>query len=204
MENQPDGPVGAASARHSPAADAIIPGMALVLIPDPSLVLLIGAAGAGKTTFASRHFRPDEVLSSDALRAAISGDESNQAVSRLAFAVLFRELDRRLTAGRLTVVDATNASRSHRAALLRRAARTRTPAVALVLALPAPIVLARNAARARRVDEEIVRRQLAGVTASLAPAGLATEGFATVWVGRSVEAVDGVTFERVPVATAQG
>ncbi len=180
------------------------PGMALVRIPDPSLVLLIGAAGAGKTTFASRHFRPDEVLSSDAFRAAIAGDESNQAVSRLAFAVLFRELDRRLAAGRLTVVDATNASRGHRTALLRRAARTRTPAVALVLALPAPIVLARNAARGRRVDEEIVRRQLAGVAASLAPAGLPTEGFATVWVARSVEAVDGVTFDRVPVASSTG
>ena len=48
--------------------------MTTLEIPDPSLVLLVGAAGAGKTTFAARHFPPDEVLSSDAYRALVSGD----------------------------------------------------------------------------------------------------------------------------------
>ena len=35
-------------------------------IPDYCLVVLIGASGSGKSTFAARHFLPTEVVSSDA------------------------------------------------------------------------------------------------------------------------------------------
>ena len=55
-------------------------------IADPSLVVLIGAAGAGKSTFAARHFADDEVLSSDRYRRLVSGDEADQAATRAAFA----------------------------------------------------------------------------------------------------------------------
>ncbi len=171
--------------------------MATVPIPDPSLVLLVGAAGSGKSTFAARHFAPDEVLSSDAYRALVSGDEANQSVSRIAFSILDRELERRMRAGLLTVVDATNADRRHRARLMVRAEAAGVPAVAIVLALPASVVLARNAARARRVDEEVVRSHLARIDEGLRPGGLATEGYAAVWVARTPEEVDAVTLERV-------
>src|SRR6187431_1909860 len=82
-----------------------IAGVTTILVRDPSLVLLVGAAGAGKTTFAARHFALDEVLSSDAYRALLSGDEANQKVSRVAFSILHRDLERRLRAGHLAVVD---------------------------------------------------------------------------------------------------
>jgi len=69
-------------------------------IPDPALVLLVGPAGSGKTTFAAREFAPDEVVPSDELRGLIGRDEADQTVSRAAFAVLHRIVERRLAAGR--------------------------------------------------------------------------------------------------------
>jgi protein phosphatase len=175
----------------------IIAAMTVVLIPDPALVMLVGAAGSGKSTFAARHFAPDEVLSSDALRARLSGDEANQAVSRTAFAILHRALERRLAAGRLTVVDATNADARGRRDLTRRARAAGVPAVAFVLDLPHAVVLARNAGRARQVDEAVVRLQLARVQAALAPDGLAAEGLAMTWIGRTAADIDAIVVERV-------
>src|SRR5919197_5801069 len=104
----------------------------VVRIPDPSLVVLVGAAGSGKTTFAARWFAPEEVLSSDALREVVSGDAADQRATRSAFGILHRALTRRLAAGRLTVIDATNVQAYARRALLRRSALAGVPAVALV------------------------------------------------------------------------
>ena len=117
--------------------DTIV-GVTTILVPDPSLVLLVGAAGAGKTTFAARHFAPGEVLSSDAYRALVSGDEADQSVSRVAFRILHRELERRLADRLLTVVDATNVAPGNRRQLIRRARAAGVPVVALVLAPPGP------------------------------------------------------------------
>jgi predicted kinase len=151
-----------------------------IAIPDPSLVVLVGAAGAGKSTFATRHFAPDEILSSDAFRALVSGDEADQAATRAAFGRLHRVLSGRLRAGRLVVVDATNVQPRARRALVARATAARIRTTAIVLDLPVGVVLARNAARRpRTVDEAVVRHHLAAVRATVdGPAGLLErEGF---------------------------
>lgn len=169
----------------------------VVEIPDPALVVLVGAAGAGKTTFAARHFAPDEVLSSDALREAISGDAADQRASGPAFGALHRALARRLRDGRLTVVDATNVTAPARRALLGRAARADIPAIAVVLDLPSPVVVARNAARpGRTVPENVVRRQLAELRGSLRD-GLDAEGFAAVVRLGSPEDLDAARVVRI-------
>ena len=173
--------------------------MTTIVVPDPSLVLLVGAAGAGKSTFAARHFAPDEVLSSDAYRALVSGDETNQKVSRVAFSILHRDLERRLLAGHLTVVDATNVEPRNRRELIKRAHAAGVPVVALVLDLHGAIVLARNAGRTRTVDEAVVRSQLERVRTAAGDGVLAGEGCATVWIGRTPEAIDRVVIRRAPV-----
>jgi protein phosphatase len=175
-----------------------------ILVPDPSLILLVGAAGAGKTTFAARHFAPDEVLSSDAYRALVSGDEADQSVSHVAFRILHRELERRLAERRLTVVDATNVARRNRRQLIDRARRAGVPVVALVLAPPTHVVRARNATRPRRVDEEVVRNQLEHVERTAGDGVLTGEGCAAVWVLRDPDAIDAVAVARLPATGAAG
>lgn len=177
--------------------------MAAIAIPDPSLVVLVGAAGAGKTIFAARHFDPSEVLSSDAYRALIAGNEADQRATRAAFGRLHRDLDRRLGEGRLTVVDATNVERAARRALLARAQAARIPAVAIVLDLPADIILAQNAARSRRVvGETTVRRHLARLRSIVngPGAGLRAEGFSQVVVLRDPVELETVRVIRIEPA----
>jgi predicted kinase len=161
-------------------------------VPDPSLVVLVGAAGSGKSSFAACHFDPDEVLSSDGFRALISGDAANQAVTRAAFGRLHQELTRRLAERRLTVVDATNVERGARRELVRRATIAGLPSIAIVFDLAAELVLARNAARTSRiVDEGIVRRHLALLRDELdaANGNPPLEGFAGVTILRDPMAV---------------
>jgi protein phosphatase len=68
-------------------------------IPDFALVVLIGASGSGKSSFAARHFAPTEVLSSDRCRGWVSDDETNQNATKDAFDVVHFIAGKRL-AGR--------------------------------------------------------------------------------------------------------
>lgn len=167
-----------------------------LVLPDPSLVLLVGVAGAGKSTFAARHFAPSDVLSSDALRAAISGDESDQRASGVAFSILHRELGMRLAVGRLVVVDATNVRAQHRRPLLAIARQTGTPVAAIVLDLPRTVVRARNAARDRVVADDVIDRQLGWLRETLDGDQLRTEGVDPVVVLRGEAAAAGLTISR--------
>src|SRR5205823_7366525 len=88
-------------------------------IPELSLVVLIGASGSGKSTFARKHFKPTEILSSDFCRGLVSDDENDQAATKEAFDVLHFIARKRLAAGRLTVVDATNVQEAARQPLIR-------------------------------------------------------------------------------------
>ena len=168
-----------------------------ISIPDPCLVVLIGPAGAGKTTLAARLFGRDEILSSDDHRALVSGDPGDQRVTRIAFSILHRSLERRLAEGRLTVVDATNVHGHARRALLARSTAAGVPAVAVVLDVPLELALERNRARAsRRVAAEVVARQWQVLTDALARNRLGTEGFAAV-VRLDPEAADALVVERI-------
>jgi predicted kinase len=167
-----------------------------IALPADALVVLIGIAASGKSTFAARHFAPTEVLSSDAFRALIADDPSAQGATDDAFDLLHRLLEMRLRRGRLTVVDATNVEDWARAELLRVAKRQRRPAVAIVIDVPIEVARERNARRpSPRPPPSALRRQKRWLADSL-PA-LAHEGFDAVHVLRSVVEIDGARVERI-------
>jgi predicted kinase len=169
----------------------------VVAVPDPGLVVLVGPAGSGKTTFAARHFAPDETLSSDAYRAIVGRGEADQRATAPAFAALHRQLGRRLAAGRFTVVDATNVERHARRALLVRAARAGVRSAAIVFDLAPALVLARNAARPGRVvDPAIVGVHLRLLRTLLDRGSIDGEGFDCVYWFRDPAEVDAVTIVR--------
>jgi predicted kinase len=179
--------------------------MPIIAVPDPSLVVLVAAAGAGKSTFAARHFAPDEVLSSDAYRAVVGRGEADQRATRAAFSALHRDLARRLAAGRLSVVDATSLERHARTSLLRLARAARVPAVAIVLDLPERVVLSRNLARRpRSVDPDVVSAHLRLLRRAVDRGLIEAEGFDDVYRIRSPLEVDAVVIARRRQRSAAG
>ena len=167
-------------------------------IPNLSLVVLIGASGSGKSTFARKHFLPTEVLSSDWCRGLVSDDENSQAATNDAFDVLNFIARKRLAAGRLTVVDATNVQPESRKSLVALAREFHVLPVAVVLNLPEKVCSERNATRAdRNFGPHVIRNQRSSLRRSLRR--LKREGFRHIHIMESAEEVDAAQFERVPL-----
>jgi protein phosphatase len=164
-------------------------------IPEVSLVVLVGTSGAGKSTFAARHFLPTEVVSSDFCRGLVSDDENDQAASSAAFDVLHFIAGKRLDAQKLTVVDATNVQSEARAPLIALAKSHHTMAVAIVLNVPEDVCAQRNASRPDRAfGPHVLRNQRSQLRRSMK--SLRREGFHRVFVLDGTEEVDGAEIVR--------
>ena len=166
-------------------------------IPELSLVVLIGASGSGKSTFARRHFRPTEVLSSDFCRGLVSDDENDQAATSDAFELLHFIATKRMHAGRLTVVDATNVQQEARRPLVRLAREHHFLPVAIVLDVPERVAQERNRDRPdRQFGPHVVRNQTRELRRSLRH--LKREGFRHVHV-LPLDEVEQATVVRTPL-----
>jgi predicted kinase len=143
------------------AADTTSANPIRIRLPGNTLVLLVGPAGCGKSTFAARHFRPTQVVSSDECRALISDDPADQRVSGEAFALMHFIVEKRLLVGRFTVCDATNLDRTARNSLVRIARRFGFNTAAIIFDIPLEVCVRRNSVRRRVVPEDALRKQFA-------------------------------------------
>ncbi|MFA5190609.1 MAG: polynucleotide kinase-phosphatase [Verrucomicrobiia bacterium] len=167
-------------------------------IPELSFVVLIGVSGSGKSTFARKHFKLTEILSSDYCRGLVSDDENSQAATKDAFELLHFIARKRLAAGKLTVADATNVQPESRKPLVEIAREFHCLPVAIVLDVPERVAHERNKTRSDRdFGPHVIRQQEQQLHRSLRK--LEREGFRHVHVLKSLEEIEAAVIERQPL-----
>jgi len=167
-------------------------------IPELAVIALVGPSGSGKSSFARKHFRATEVLSSDFCRGLVSDEENSQAATNDAFEVLYFIASKRLTTGKLVVIDATNVQAEARKPVIALARQFHCIPVAIVFDLPEKLCHERNRNRPDRdFGPHVIRQQSQQLRRSLR--NLQREGFRRVHVLHSPEEVDAAEIVREPL-----
>ncbi|MFI6595238.1 polynucleotide kinase-phosphatase [Nonomuraea sp. NPDC050536] len=160
----------------------------MISVPELSLVVLVGVSGSGKSTFAAKHFRPTQVISSDFCRGLVADDENDQSATPAAFDLLHHIVGVRLSRGLFTVVDATNVQYAARKALIDLARKHDVLCDAIVLDAPEEVAIERNAARPDRdFGPGVVIRQRKDLRRSLSK--ISRDGFRKVHVLRGLDEI---------------
>jgi len=163
-----------------------------IKIPEFSLVVLIGVSGSGKSSFAKKHFKRTEILSSDECRALTSDDENKQSATDDAFDILYYIAGKRLKNGLLTVIDATNVQKESRKGIIELSRTYHCLPIAIVLDLPENICEERNKNRAdRNFGGYVIRQQKQQLKKSIR--GLKDEGFRHVFIFKSEEDIESIS-----------
>ena len=177
-----------------------MPNTTQIAVPEIALIVLIGASGSGKSTFAKTHFKPTEVLSSDFFRGLISDDENDQTITGEAFETLHYVAAKRLANYKLTVVDATNVQESARKPLVALAKQHHVFPIAIILDLPEDTCRQRNKNRPdRNFGDHVIGQQCSQLRRSFRR--LKREGFRRIYTLRSEEEIKNATITREKVWT---
>src|SRR5436309_9946424 len=167
-------------------------------IPELAVVALVGPSGSGKSSFARKHFRPTEVLSSDFYRGLVSDEENSQAATNDAFEVLHFIASKRLMAGKLVVIDATNVQAEARKPIIALARQFHCIPVAIVFDLPEKLCHERNRDRTDRdFGPHVIRQQSQQLRRSLR--NLKREGFRHIYEFSTPEEAEEAVIERQPL-----
>lgn len=130
-----------------------------IRLRGPHLVVLMGAAAAGKSTWAQRHFLPTQIVSTDRCRALVGDREHVQAYSKQAFELFYFLIEKRMELNKLVVADSTALDPAVRRKLLDLARAHSYPAALVVFSAGLEVRRVRNLQRDRKVSDEVLVRQ---------------------------------------------
>lgn len=128
----------------------------------PSLILLVGIPGSGKTTYAEKYIKehPGTVhLSSDKIRAELWGSEATQGDNNEVFSLMQSRAIEALNDGQNVLYDATNVTRKDRSYMISLCPKFAKIECHIVWA-PIETCIERDAARSRTVGKEVIDRML--------------------------------------------
>jgi protein phosphatase len=134
--------------------------MTALTVPKRSAIVLVGASGSGKTTFARRHFLRTQIISSDECRALLTDDENHQECSGDAFNLVYWLAETRMKRDKLTVLDSTAVEKFARERLLEIANARNFRKVVVIFDIPEELCVTRDAEReGRTVGPEVIAQQ---------------------------------------------
>jgi predicted kinase len=145
----------------------------------PTVNVLLGVPGAGKTTFAAAAGQLGVRVSLDDARALLGTGPEDQRVTDHAVQHVLAEADRLLDQHQTVLVDATSTTAAERQTWLQLAQAHRVAAVAYWLTTPLQIALQRNGIRDRHVPGTVIA-EMSHNLAEVTVGGLYAEGFALV------------------------
>lgn len=128
----------------------------------PTLILLVGIPGSGKTTFAEKYIKehPNTVhLSSDRIRAELWGNEATQGDNNEVFSLMQSRAIEALNNGQSVVYDATNITRKDRSYIISLCPKFARIECYIIWA-SIETCIKRDAARERTVGKEVINRML--------------------------------------------
>jgi F420-dependent oxidoreductase-like protein len=172
-----------------------------IVLPSPCLVVLVGASGSGKSTWAGAHFRTEQIVSSDALRAVVGAGEDDLAASDDAFALLEQIVEARIRRGLTTVIDTLGLDPKRRAAWRDLARGHGVATVAVTFTVTVAECRARNRAAGKVVPERVVAQQVRQLHEQ--HAAIATEGFDVLIEPAAVRTAPRAVAASAPLATRQ-
>ena len=138
----------------------------------PKLIIMVGISGSGKSTFVKHtllnqyldiHAKSDvRVVSSDAIREEMFGDESIQKDPEKVFQEAYRRVKGFLTEGKDVILDATNLSRKARKNVLNQC-RVRGVEInkeCYVILAPPNMAIENQRSRERQTPQDVIYRQM--------------------------------------------
>jgi alkanesulfonate monooxygenase SsuD/methylene tetrahydromethanopterin reductase-like flavin-dependent oxidoreductase (luciferase family)/predicted kinase len=129
-------------------------------LADPALVVLVGAAGSGKSAWANARYRRQELVSSDELRGVVGSGPHDLDATVEAFLLLDQIVASRLRRRLTTVVDTLGLDADRRRGYVEQASRAEVASIAVLLDTPEQLCRQRNATRDRPVPANVLTGQL--------------------------------------------